>query len=98
MYTVHPFSVTTFPTVETTAESSNEPLTNELVKFIFKFLPEVPSRVPSIAPMRVDPEPVPLKTELLTTEMAFRAVFAVPTFCSERISVATEEVIEKVML
>ena len=79
-YTVHPLRVEIFPTDETIAESSKEPLTKEFVKLIFRFLPDVPSSEPSIAPITVDPDPVPLKTELPTTEIALRVVLAEPTF------------------
>ena len=90
--------MTTLPTVETIVESEKDPLTNELVKLILRFLPEVPSSDPSIAPITVAPVPVPLNTELPTTEIAFKVLFAVATFWRERISVAAGEVIEKVIL
>ena len=72
--------MTTLPTVETIVESEKDPLTNELVKLILRFLPEVPSSDPSMAPITVASVPVPLNTELPTTEIAFKVLFAVATF------------------
>jgi hypothetical protein len=46
----------------------------------------------------VEPDPVPLKTVLPTTDIALSVELADPTVCSERISVAAGEVIEKVAL
>jgi hypothetical protein len=80
LYTVHPLRVEIFPTTDVTVESEKSPFTNELVKLIFKFFPAVPSSALSIAPITVDPDPVPLKTELPTTEIALRVVLADPTF------------------
>ena len=90
--------MTIFPTADTTVASLKPPLTKELVKLILRFFPAVPSSVPSIAPITVEADPVPLKTVLPTTDIAFSVVLADPTLCSERISVAAGDVIAKVAL
>ena len=68
--------MTILPTLDTTVASLKPPFTKEFVKLILRFLPAVPSSVPSIAPITVAAEPVPLKTVLPTTDMAFNVVFA----------------------